>query len=77
MQNLRHRAAYEVEQELYENTEKDGQIDTLKMDFINFNVKSLGTIAKYKMGIYISYKIDTGSDCNILPFHINKNLFPR
>ena len=30
-----------------------------------------------KSGIIVPYKVDTGSDGNIMPLHIYKKLFPR
>ena len=71
------RAVYEVE--LDESTEEDGQIDMVNMNFIKSNAKSPAIIAKLKLLVTInsekiSYQVDTGSNNNILPFHIYKIL---
>ena len=73
--NTNHKAVHKVEQELDIYTEKDGQVDTVNINFINSNAKSPGTIAKLKSSSYqnsvnILYKMDTGSNNNILPFCI-------
>ena len=43
---MRHKAVHEVEWELNEYTEEDGNIDRVNIDFINCNAKSPGIIAK-------------------------------
>ena len=81
----RHRAVHKLKQDevqLDKYTEEDGQIDMLNINFIKSNTKSPGLIAKLKTSSYqnivkISYKVDIGSNSNILPFHIYKILFPR
>ena len=62
------RAVHKVEKE---QIEEDGKTDMVNIDFINCNAKSPGIIAKLKTSNYqssadISYKIDTGSNSNIL-----------
>ena len=54
---------------------KDSQIDTVNTDLIHSNAKGLGIITIFKTSsflnsINISNKIDTGSNSNMLPFHI-------
>ena len=78
---MRQKAVHAVELELDEYTIEGRQIDIVNIDFINSNAKSLGIIAKlkdsYQNSTNISYKIDMGSNSNILPFHIYKIIFPR
>ena len=79
---MRYKAVNKVELKLDKYTEEDGQIDTVKTDFINCNANSWIILAKLKTSSYqnsvnISYKIHTGSKSNILPFCIYKILFPR
>ena len=57
--------------------EENGKNDTVNINFINSNAKRLSIIAKLKTSSYqnsakISYKVGTGSNSNILPFHVNK-----
>ena len=61
---------------------EDSLIDTVINDLIHSNAKSSGIRAKLKTSsfhkvIKISYKIDTGSNSSMLPFHIFKILFPK
>ena len=62
--------------------EQDGNIHTVNINFINSIAKSQGIISKLKTSSYqnsakISYKVDTDSNSNILPFHLYKSHFPR
>ena len=59
---------------------EDGQINTVNTDIIHYNAKSSGTVAKLKASsfhnsIIFSYKIDPGSNRNMLPFTIFEILF--
>ena len=76
------KAVHEVEQELDEYREEDGQINMVNIAFTDTNAKTPGIIAKLKTSSYqnsvnILCKIDTASISNILPFCIYKFLFPR
>ena len=60
----------------------DNQINMVNTDIIHSNAKCSGTIAKLKTSsfhnsINVSYKIDTGNNSNMLPFHIFEILFPK
>ena len=60
----------------------DSQIDMVNTDIIHSNAKSSGIIAKLKTsnihnGINVLYKIDKGSNSNLLPFCIFKIVFPK
>ena len=70
---VRHKDINEIEQETDEYIEEDRQIDTVNIDFINSNVKGPGNIAKldtssFQSSVNILYKIDMGSNRNILTF---------
>ena len=61
---------------------EDGQINTVNTDHIIFNAKRSSIATKLKTSsfyssINVSYKLDTGSNSNRLPFHIFKILFPK
>ena len=78
---VRHKTVNKLEQELDEYTGEDGQIDMVNTNFINYNAKSPGIIAKLKTGSYqksmpISYEVDIDNNSNILPFCIYETLFP-
>ena len=54
----------------------------MSINSIYFNKNHLVITAKLKMSVGINnvivpYKVDTGSDGNIMPLHIYKILFPR
>ena len=62
--------------------EKEGQTDTVNIEFLTQNHKSPGIVAKLKTSSYpdsekISFKIGTDSNSNILPCGAYKILFPR
>ena len=80
--STRHRAVHKSEQELDKYIEENGQIDMVKINFINSQAKSPGIIANFKTSSYqnsakISHKVDRDRDSNILPFCLYKILFPR
>ena len=79
---MRHKKVHGIDQGINEYTEEDNQIDIVNIAFINSNAKSPGIIQKLMTSSYqnsenISYKTDTGSNSNTLPFHIYKIIFPR
>ena len=60
----------------------EDHIDTLNINSINFNSKHSAATANIKtlsnqVWIIVPYKVDTGSDWNIMPFNIFQILFPR
>ena len=77
-------AVYRSSRQIVHKVEEfgDSQIDMVNTDIIHSNAKSSGIIVKLKTSIFhnsinISYKIDTGSNSNMLPFCIFKILFPK
>ena len=72
----------EVEQETAQDSAKENNIDLVNINSIHFNKNCSVITAKLKTSAGInnvreSYKVDTGSDGNIMPLHIYKKLFPR
>ena len=71
----------EVEQEtLQDNTRED--IESVSKYSIHFNKYCSVLTANLKMftgknNIMVSYKIDTGSNSNIMPLHVYKKVFPN
>ena len=60
----------------------DNQIDMVSIYFITFNSKEIVMVAKLKTSssqncTMIPYKINTGSDVNLMPIHRFKFVFPR
>ena len=78
----RARVMNEVEQEAAQGSAKENNIDSVHINPIHFNKNhSLITVnLKTSTGpnnVMVPYKVDTGSDGNIMPFHIYKKLFPK
>ena len=78
----RTRAVNEVEHETAQGSIEEGSIDSVNINSINFNKNHLVITANLKTSankssIIVPYKVDTGSDGNIIPLHIYKKLFPR
>ena len=74
-------AVNDVEQEtLQDNTSED--IKTVNLNSVQFNKNCSILTANLKMSanqntIIVPYKIDTGSNGNIMPAHMFKRLFPK
>ena len=68
--------------DIEDEQEQDTNTKTVNINSIRFNfnlsaiVANLKTLSN-KVPITTPYKIHTGSDGNIMPFYIYKNLFPR
>ena len=77
----RGRAVHNVEQEQNLNQEKKVKIDMVNINSVSFNSKCSVITVNLKTSnqarITVSYKVDTGSDTNIMPLHIYKKFFPR
>ena len=72
-QNGRRGTVHDIEQE----ATSDNQIDMVNINYIGFNSKQSVIVAKLKISsnqisIIIPYKINTGSDGNIMPICIFK-----
>ena len=69
-----------MEQETYQEQETD--IEIVNFNSINFNcnysliIANLETSSNTVLSM-VSYKVDTGSDGNIMPLYIYKKVFPR
>ena len=62
--------------------EEDPDIKMVKISSVGFNSNHSAILAKLKTSsnkttIMVPYKVDMGSDGNIMPFHIYKKLFPN
>ena len=71
-----------VEQEAAQDSAEENSIDYVNINSLHFNKNCFVITAKLKMSAGINniiapYKVDTGSDGNIMPLHIYKLLFPR
>ena len=71
----------EMEQEMSQEY-REGEIEMVSINsvYMNKNESMLTTKLDMHAGnnkIKILYKIDTGSDCNIMSWYIFKKLFPR
>ena len=76
----RGRVAHNIEQE--PNQVEESHTDMVNINSIDFNSKYSVITANLKASpnkvvITVPYKVDTGSDGNIMPWHIYKKLFPR
>ena len=74
------RAVNKGEHETYQSSIEEGSTDSVNINSINFNKNCLVITANikmvaYKSSILVPYKVDTGSDGNIMPLHIYKNYF--
>ena len=73
---------HNLEQEPDQHQEEEDHINRVNINSINFNSKcslitaNLETLSN-QVNIIIPYKVDIGSDGNIVPLHIYKKLFPR
>ena len=77
----RSRAVNEMEQEMSQEY-SEGKIETANINSVYMNKYQLMLTAKLKTcagdnKLTVLYKIDTGSDGNIMPQYIFKKLFPR
>ena len=77
----RNRTVHDLAQEPDKHHEEEDHIDMVKINSIIFNNKWTVITANLKtssnqVSIIVPYKVDTGSDGNIMPLHINKRLFP-
>ena len=71
----------DVEQEASREYRED-EIEVVSIDSVYMNINQLMLTTKLEMHtgdnkITIPYRIDTGSDGNIMPWYILKKLFPR
>ena len=79
----RNRDNHNLEQEPDQQLEEEeDHIDTVDINSIIFNIKWSVIISNLKtpsnqVSIIVPYKIDTGSNGNIMPLHLYKRLFPR
>ena len=72
----------EVEQEAAQDSAEENSIDSVNINSIHFNKMCSVITANLKTSrginnVIVPYKVDTGSDGNIRPLHIYKNLFPK
>ena len=80
--NERNRTIHDPEQEPDQHHEEEDHINIVNINSIIFNSKwsvitaNLKTLSK-QVSIIAPYKVDTGSDGNIMPLHIYIRLFPR
>ena len=77
----RNRTVHDLEQEPDQHHEEEDNIDMVNINSIIFNSKWLVITANLKtssnqVSILVPYKVDTGSDGNIMPLHLYKRLFP-
>ena len=77
----RNRMIHDLEQGQDQHHEKDDNIDRVNINCIIFSRKLVVITATLKilsnqLLIIVSYKVDTGSDGNIMPLHMYKRLFP-
>ena len=77
----RARSMNEVKQETVQDSTEENSIDLVNINSIHFNKNHL-VIKKLKMSaginnVIVTYKVDTGSNGNIMPLHIYKKLFLR
>ena len=76
----RNKAIHYLEQEPVQHHKEKDHIDTVNINSIIFNSKWLvrtGNLktSSNKVSITVPYKVDTGSDGNIMPLHLHKRLF--
>ena len=72
----------EVEQETAQDSAKEKSIDLVNMNSVHFDKNCSVIRAKLKMSaginnVIVPYKVDTGSDGNIMSLYIYKNIFMR
>ena len=70
----------EVEQETALDNAEESSIDSVNINSIHFNKNHFVIMAKLKMpaainNLIVPYKIDTGSESNIMPLHIYNIFF--
>ena len=70
----RTRAVNEVEHETAQGSVEEGNTDSVNINLINFNKNCLVITANLKTlanknSVIVPYKVDAGSDGNILPLH--------
>ena len=73
---------HKVEQETVQDTDGENNIELVSINSIQFNRNHSILTAKLKTSagqsnILVLYKIDSGSDGNIMPLHVHKNYFLR
>ena len=71
-----------VEQEAAQDSAEENSIDSVNMNSIYFNKNCSVLTANLKMSagpnnVMVPYKVDIGSDGNIMPLLIYKNFFPK
>ena len=76
------RAMNEVEQEAAQDSADENCIDSVNISSVHFNKNQSVITARLKMSaginnVIVPYKVDTGSEGNIMPLHICKKLFPK
>ena len=69
-------------EEIENQDEAEEDIEMVSIDSIQFNKNHSVLTANLKMAaghnkIVVAYKMDTGSNGNIMPFHVYKKLFPN
>ena len=67
----------EVEQETVQDNDGENDIESVSINLIQFNRNCSILTANFKMlagqsNILVPYKIDTGSNGNIMPLHVYK-----
>ena len=72
----------EVEQETVQDNAGETSIDSVSINSIQFNKNCFVITANQKTSagqnnIRVPYKIDMGSDGNIMPLRVYKRLFPK
>ena len=72
----------DVEQEAFQDSAEENSIGMVSINSIYFNKNHFVLTVNLKMSasqnnIMVPYKVDTGSDGNIMPLHIFKKLFPK
>ena len=73
---------HEVEQETVQDNDREINIESVSINSIQFHKNHSVITAKLKKSagqsnILVPYKIDTGSDGNIMSLHVYKNYFLR
>ena len=72
----------EVKQEGAQDSGEENSIDLVNINSIHFNKNHSVLTANLKMSagpnnVMVPYKVDTGSDVNIMPLHIYNKLVPK
>ena len=72
----------EVEQEAVQDSVEENSIDLVNINSVHFNKSHFVITANLKTSVgpnnaMVPYKVDTGGNCNIMPLHIYKILFPK